>query len=64
MSNVQDVRRSQMDNDKKPLKDAIEFQLGMIGLARATDREDLFQRCHKNLDTLLQQIPGDLFVKD
>ena len=53
-----------MSKDKTLLKDAIEFQIGMIGLARATGREDLFNRCHKNLDTLLQQIPGDLFAED
>ena len=50
--------------DKHPLKDAIEFQIGMIGLAQQTGRDELLKSAVKRLDTLLKQIPGDLFVKD
>jgi hypothetical protein len=57
-------RRKLMSEDKRTLKEAIEFQIGMIGLAQHTGRDDLLKRSVKRLDTLLRQIPGDLFVKD
>ena len=53
-----------MSEDKRTLKEAIEFQIGMIGLAQQTGREELLKSAVKRLNTLLKQIPSDLFVKD
>ncbi len=53
-----------MSEDKRTVKEAIEFQIGMIGLAQQTGRDDLLKTSVRRLDTLLKQIPGDLFVKD
>tara|TARA_R110000764_G_scaffold171394_1_gene258250 strand:- start:11 stop:193 length:183 start_codon:yes stop_codon:yes gene_type:complete len=57
-------RRKLMSEDKRTVKEAIEFQIGMIGLAQQTGRDDLLKTSVRRLDTLLKQIPGDLFVKD
>ena len=56
--------RKLMSEDKRTLKEAIESQIGMIGLAQQTGRDDLLKTSVRRLDTLLKQIPGDLFVKD
>tara|TARA_R110000787_G_C13155482_1_gene419025 strand:+ start:349 stop:531 length:183 start_codon:yes stop_codon:yes gene_type:complete len=56
--------RKLMSEDKRTVKEAIEFQIGMIGLAQQTGRDDLLKTSVRRLDTLLKQIPGDLFVKD
>lgn len=56
--------RKLMSEDKRTVKEAIEFQIGMIGLAQQTGRDDLLKTSVRRLDTLLRQIPGDLFVKD
>ena len=45
------------------LRKAIDTQLGLIGLAQQTGRDDLLDIALERLDTLLNQIPGDILAE-
>ena len=63
MSELAGKEGEYMDN-RVTLRQAIDTQLGLIGLAQMTQREDLLESSLERMNTLLKQIPGDLFVKD
>ena len=56
------LEREYMDN-RVTLRRAIDTQLGLIGLAQQTGRDDLLEVALERLNTLLNQIPGDILAE-
>ena len=46
----------------RTLKDAIDFQIGMVGLAQITGRDELFEASKKQLAELIERIPEDILL--
>ncbi len=46
----------------RTLKDAIDFQIGMVGLAQITGRDELFEASKKKLAELIERIPEDILL--
>ena len=62
MSELAGKEGEYMDN-RVTLRRAIDTQLGLIGLAQMTHREDLLEKALERMNTLLNQIPEDLYVE-
>ncbi len=60
--NVQNVQEMKM-SEPVSLRQAINTQLGLIGLAQQTGRDDLLEVALERLNTLLNQIPGDILAE-
>tara|TARA_R100001510_G_C7579056_1_gene152744 strand:- start:633 stop:794 length:162 start_codon:yes stop_codon:yes gene_type:complete len=52
----------EVENKPKPLRDAIDFQIGMCALAQISQRPDLLEVSKKRLGELIDKIPPDILV--